>query len=458
MSDRNPYRLAGLGLLFLGTCLWGGRALAGPDGDEPPARRADPRPIPAGLVDEFADVAPEPLAAGVAKSNVFFLNYDGVTIKYTGGADNAAQNVSQFPDFAMTYQPYGDGPKRTASLQAIISDWQPYDVQITDVRPGGGAYTMCVNSPTNPFGGGVLGIAPLDCNDQQSSNIVFAYHQANDQFSAATQATTMSQEIAHAYGLEHVKEPNDIMNPYNAGGDPKFIDQCFTLDGGQNGILCNAQHNQFCQGAQNSHQELLWLFGASEPDPVPPTCSITFPNDGQVFAQAPMDLTIQADASDDKGTVTQVELLIDGSPSGVDAGAPYTWDGSFPEGTYCLTCRATDPSSNVGESAQSCFTVMKPTEPDPSTSTTSSGPTTDPPTTAPSETDPMPGTETGGETGTPDPSAGEEGGEGGLSDGAALPPGYGQNEGDEGCGCSSHHSRDGLLLLVVLAGWRRRRR
>lgn len=457
MLDLLPLRLARrphVAALFLGTCLWSEAAPASQG--EPPARRADPRPVPAELVGDLTDVAPEP-SAGAAKTNVFFLNYDGVTIKFTGQADNSAQDISQFQDFAMTYQPYGDGPKRAASLQALKSDWAKYDVVVTDTRPGG-QYTMCVNSPTNPFGGGVLGIAPLDCGDQQAANIVFAYHHANDQFSAATQATTMSQEIAHAYGLEHVKEPNDIMNPYNAGGDPSFIDQCFTLDGGGIGIQCVAQHNQFCRGGQNSHKELEWLFGLAEPDPVPPSCEITFPSDGQTFMQAPMDLTIQADASDDKGTVTQVELYIEGMASGVDAAAPYTWDGTFPEGTFCLSCKATDPSNNVGTSPEVCFTVSKAGD-DPST--TSSGPTTDPQ----DPTEDVPGT--GGDTGADPSASGSSGGDGGESGeppgpdgGPALPPGYGQDDDGGGCGCAEHRrpGEAGLLLLVALASLRRRRR
>ena len=215
--------------LAFGTCLVGVTVRAAPEAElrAPHGVRADPRPVPPGLL---KDVDPSP-QFGAAKSNVFYLNYDGVTIQYNGQEDDSSQNISQFQDFAMSYQPYGDGAKRAASSQAVKADWSKYNVVITETRPGGGNYTMCVNSPTNPFGGGVLGIAPLDCDDNQARNIVFAYHSANDDFPAATQATTMSQEIAHAFGLEHVKEPNDIMNPYNGGGDPAFLDQCAPTTG-----------------------------------------------------------------------------------------------------------------------------------------------------------------------------------------------------------------------------------
>lgn len=440
-----------LALLSLGTCLLGGSAQAA---DEPAARRADPRPLPQHLQDQLEAAPLDPLEAGVAKSNTFFLNYDGVTIKFTGGEDDSSQNVSQFPDFAMTYSPYGDGPKRAASMQALISDWMPYDVNVTDTRPQSGNYTMCVNTPTNPFGGGVLGIAPLDCGDQQGRNIVFAYHSANDQFSAATQATTMSQEIAHAFGLEHVQQENDIMNPYNAGGDPSFIDQCFALDGGGIGIQCNAQHQMFCPNGQNSHKELMWLFGPSTPDTMPPTCTISGPSEGQMF-DAPADFAVSASANDDSGSVKEVQLFMNDAFQASDATSPFQWDlVNVPAGNYCFKCTAIDNADNMGSSNPVCVTVVDPGMPDTtstSTTTTSGGQTTLP------DTD----SDSNGGTGASDTEAmtSDPGGsESGLSpDSSALPPGFGQDE-DSGCGCSSQPPGAAGLLLLALAGLRRRRR
>lgn len=445
LIDRRGTRLA---VLSLGTCLVSAGAHAAPD--EPMARRADPRPIPEHLqVGDLAAPSPEPLA-GAAKSNTFFLNYDGVTIKFTGAEDDSSQNVSQFPDFAMTYAPYGDGPKRAASMQALKSDWSKYAVVVTDQRPNGN-YTMCVNSPTNPFGGGVLGIAPLDCNDGQARNIVFAYHDANDQFSAATQSTTMSQEIAHAFGLEHVQQENDIMNPYNAGGDPSFIDQCFALDGGGMGIICGQQHQQFCQNGQNSHQELVWLFGLSEPDTEPPSCVISGPSEGQTF-DAGANFTVFANATDNQGVV-EVKLYMNDVYQASDNSSPYSWDlTNVPANTYCFKCEALDDANNVGTSTPVCVTVTEPGDPGTtSTTTTSGGPTT------------LPETDVGGDSASSEPTGGTGGGGGSDTDvspdSSALPPGFGQNGGDEGCGCTEHRrpGAAGLLLLVALAGLRRRR-
>ena len=117
---------------FTSTPAWAGEDARA---TEPYGVRATPRPIPAGML---TTESPAPLFLGPAKSNVFFLNYDGVTIKYTGSLDDSSQNVSMFQDFAMTYAPYGEGNKRAASLQAVKADWAKYNVVVTDARPGAG--------------------------------------------------------------------------------------------------------------------------------------------------------------------------------------------------------------------------------------------------------------------------------------------------------------------------------
>lgn len=454
IAERTRLLAAGLTAALLGA-----PALAA----EPAGVRAPPRPIPEHL-GGLTQVPPPPSAAGVAKSNVFFLNYDGVTIKFTGQEDDATQDITQFQEFAINYGSYGAGAKRAASFQALQSDWSKYAVTVTDQRPGNGNYTMCVNSPTVPAiyqGQGVLGVAPLDCNDSQARNIVFAYHSDNDEFSAATQATTMSQEIAHSYGLEHVNQPNDIMNPYNAGGDPSFLDQCLSLSPG---AMCNGQHNQFCGGgAQNSHQELVWLFGLSEPDGTPPTVMITNPQNGAMFEAGAM-FEIQATASDNVG-VAEVELFINGASEQTDASEPFSWTvQGIPAGDYCFKATARDLSDNAADSAEVCITV-----------TNASNPTTDP-TTDPS-TDPTNDSNDSNVTTLPDTDTGGDSLSGGdtsdatgdtpTTDGVdpttvpvatlpGLPPDYGQDD-DSGCRVAPPAPTASLVLLALL-GLRRRRR
>ncbi|MGB1276982.1 MAG: hypothetical protein ACPG77_14655, partial [Nannocystaceae bacterium] len=121
--------------------------------------RADPIPVPSEFLDNGLG---EPEGIG---TNVMFINFDGANLSY--GSDDSSNNVTQIQQLATNFSAYGAGAKRAATLQAVKQDWSPFNVVITESRPNSGNYTMCMTGPTNPFGGGVLGIAPLDCADQQ---------------------------------------------------------------------------------------------------------------------------------------------------------------------------------------------------------------------------------------------------------------------------------------------------
>ncbi|MCB9565696.1 MAG: Ig-like domain-containing protein [Myxococcales bacterium] len=424
--------------------------------------RADPIPVTS---EQLSDEPPPPDAAA---SGTLFINFDGASLK--AGNDNAPSNTTQMPSqyVNFNYPAYGQGAKRDATLQAVTIDWAPFNVLVTDVRPASGPYHMCMTGPGKGGGlpNGVLGIAPLDCNDGQKSNIVYAFHSVNDQFPASTQATTISQELAHAFGLEHVNQPNDIMNPYNAGGDPAFLDQCIGIDGGGNGIVCGQQHAQYCGNGsnQNSYQELVGFFGASAPDTGPPTVAITYPNPGDQFAPgASFEVTV--DASDDKG-VTKVNLYTNGASSGTDSSPPYSWSvAMIPAGEYDFQAVAFDAANNQTMSAVVHVSVQAMGgSTSTSTSTTGSSDSA-----SASASDSASGTSdsgsgTGGDptTGGMDTDASASNGDTGSDDatataGSALPPGYGDGVGESGCRLGGREAAGGLALLLPVL-WRRRRR
>jgi glucose/arabinose dehydrogenase len=307
--------------------------------------RGDPIPVPADAPHENPrdeGAAIDPVEGGFA--GMIFVNFDGATLG--SGYDDSHSNTTQIGNLAGPFAAYGNDPnKRAAVMEAVRQDWGEYNVGVVDTRPASGDYTMNMTGPTNPFGGGVLGIAPLDCWDQQThNNVTFAFHSANDGFSAAITATTIGQEVAHSYGLEHVDEPGDIMNPYNAGGDPSFRDQCIQIV--QN-LSCPQQHAQYCgsQTMQNSHQELLGLFGPAVPDMAPPTVSITFPMDGAVYPPG-SNFEVMVEALDDTG-IESVQLFNNGDPLQSDASEPFGWGvNNIPEGAYELQVIATDIAGN----------------------------------------------------------------------------------------------------------------
>jgi hypothetical protein len=393
---------------------------------------------------------PKPLAM----QGRIFVNFDGAQLE--SGWDDSTQDITQIGELAGSFSSYGDdATAREAVMQAVREDWADFDVVITDSRPASGDYTMAMVGPTNPYGGGVLGIAPLDCDDEQThNNIVFAFHSANDQFSESTTATTIGQEVAHSYGLEHVNAESDIMNPYNAGGNATFRDECISITGGAN---CGSQHSAECGSStsQNSYQELMTLFGASTPDTAAPTVAITSPADGAEFSVGD-DFEIVVEASDDN-VVEGVTLFNNGTESESDASEPYGWGvTNVPEGMYEFYVEATDPAGNVATSDVVTIYVGVDAPVDPTDSAGEGGSDGGSAEGGSEEGGVEGGVEGGGsadEGGTPEDDGWEP-----PEDGA-LPAGYGGDGSFTQCACSDGGTSrlGGLFLLVVVGLFRRRR-
>jgi len=299
--------------------------------------------VPGPAMDETA--VPGPVAADPV---VVFLNYDGVTLSSGGfGGDDATANTSNV--CSATFQPYGSGAKRDASVQATRVDWEQFNIQIVTERPAAGAYTMNVVgiAPCGPQGGGA-GVAPMDCGNQNPNNISFTFAAESQQWSADVVATINSQEIAHTFGLDHVDHPPDIMNPV-AGivEDPSFLDECLPSAGA---VFCSDQHAQHCDpGQQNAVQELLGILGPSAPDLEAPTVAITSPEDGLWLE--PGAVTVTAQASDDIG-ITEVDLIINGEEQGApSSAAPHSWPLQLPQdGEYTFEVVALDAAGNSATS------------------------------------------------------------------------------------------------------------
>ncbi|MCA9699912.1 MAG: hypothetical protein KC431_20470 [Myxococcales bacterium] len=386
-----------------------------------------------------------PGEAPAATPTYIFINIDGTNLTCQGG-DNSLVDSSIIAcqyGFSGPYPGWGGtAAQRQTLMDAVKADWAPFNMAVVSTRPANGPYTMCMTGPGNhPFGNNVLGIAPLDCNNNMPNNIVFAFHSANDGFGANTQATTISQEVAHAYGLEHVGATSDIMNPYNAGGNPSFTDTCINIQGNPD-IVCNGQHLAHCSsGKQNSYQELLSMFGAADPDNSPPTVAVTYPNNGDVFPVG-ADFQITCNATDDVG-VASVELYLNGSQAGSTVyAAPYAWDvNNLPLGDYQVYCVATDEWSNTTQSTTVSFSAQE------DQGGTTGGGTTGGDTTGGDTT-------SGGESGTDTTATTDAGIDTGDDFGSGgLPPGFGQDVGDSGCACNSGApaERNGWMLLGLLA-------
>jgi len=104
---------------------------------------------------------------------------------------------------------------------------------------------------------------------------------------------------------------------------------------------------------------------APPPPNVPPTVSITSPASGASFA-APATIAIAADATDNDGSVTQVQFYSGATLIGTSTTSPFgmTWS-NVPAGSYTLTAKATDNSGAVTASRSVATTVTATTPPPP---------------------------------------------------------------------------------------------
>lgn len=409
--------------------------------------------VPDALLELADQGGPEPSGTR-AKLGTTFLNFDGETL--TTGGEDARQNRTSIGQLGGAYPAWGGtSSQRQAVIDAVIADWAAYNMIITTNRPASGEYNMIMIGPKNHgFGNGVLGIAPLDCNDNNPYNITYSFGGAG-QYSATTFATTIGQEVAHGFGLEHVNMASDIMNPYNSGGNPAFLDNCYQIVTTTTPIVCGSQHAQYCSGSQqNSHRELLGLFGPAVPDTADPTGQITFPLDGQSFPTG-ADFVLTIEANDDVG-IASVDLYNNGTFVSGDNTLPYAWDiVDIPDGNYSFQATVRDQGGNEIQTNVVNITVA----PDGGSTSGTTDPTTG------GTTDPTTGGTTGtGDSGTGSDTGGEAGGDDGFTVGtgdSGFPPGFGEEPGDQGCACSAD-GRGGpgamLLFLLVGAPWLRRRR
>lgn len=288
------------------------------------------------------------------QTGVVYVNFEGGRLRHEQGRDDASKNITFLEEMDGEHERYGGGAKQAAVLEAVRSDWADYNVVVVDQRPGGGAYTMAMVGPTNPYGERIRGMAPLDCEDRWSKkNIVFAFFESDDDYTVSATAGIISQELAHSFGLDHVDDERDVMHPRIAGGDPRFVDECLpvveaeTSDG--NVVSCADAHLEACPqgGRQNSHRELLERFGPPRTDTEAPSVAVAWPPTGARFG-AGSDIEVEVDATDDTA-ISLVRLVgADGELWAEDDAEPFGWIVRDTEpGRYRFRVEAQDLEGNL---------------------------------------------------------------------------------------------------------------
>ncbi|MCA9694474.1 MAG: hypothetical protein KC636_33160 [Myxococcales bacterium] len=454
-----------------------------------PLPEADPDhvgSVPEGWVQAGGYLLPEPVAKGekevspnateawediegnqYPRKHTVFLNFAGATLAY-GGVDNSAENRSSLAKNG-PYPSWGSSEASAlAVIQSVVGDMAPFGIRVVyEKRPSktipytmamvGGSWTDTnLDSPA----GGVA--SSVDCEARNQRHIVYAFGQAA--------SSVVSQELAHAWGLDHIYGSDMIMS-YQGFGNKDFATTCRDLceEGcqGANTIGCREIHEKYCgvdSEQQNDTAELNFVFGGNEPDTQPPTVAILKPADGEVYEPG-VNLSLAGEVHDDYGGVgwklmieKDGELVFDE----VDYDRALSWDlNNLPEGTYKIILEAEDHADHVVQDVVTIY-VTSDGEP-PETTGTTGDPTTDPTTDATTD-DPTDGSTTAGTTGDDtsgdptgvDPTAGP-----GTTDGGSDTVTAGMMDEDEGCGCRARGPGDALAapgLLLLALGLRRRRR
>lgn len=269
-------------------------------------------------------------AAGAPQ--VVFSNFSDGTTTLTkvsvSGIDDATRNITYVCSTGSKGYPAWGGSedrkrKIQEALQAMLAD---FNVVLTAKRPTEGPYTMIMVGPTgNGCSVGAAGIGPLDCENENPSNVAF-------NFSSQGDPITMAQELGHTFGLMHNDVACDVMGAgYSKKGCPSggkwgYIDKDAPFVG-----------EPGCKGStQNSYQEMKRILGAwpggAKPDPVggaacedkaDPTVRIVEPADGATVAS---DFTVRGEAADD---CALKEMSLEVPALGLRAMAtasPFHWD------------------------------------------------------------------------------------------------------------------------------------
>ncbi|KYH34434.1 serine protease AprX [Clostridium tepidiprofundi DSM 19306] len=150
---------------------------------------------------------------------------------------------------------------------------------------------------------------------------------------------------------------NDFTSPYDSTHDRlNNVENVYINNPETGNYTVEVRGYNVPQGPQTFALFSSANFGTSEQDNVPPTCSITYPNNGDALNGT---ITITASAQDDKA-MNKVEFYIDGTKIGEDSSNPYSidWDTTtVTNGNHTIMVKAIDTSGNVGNSNEITVSV-----------------------------------------------------------------------------------------------------
>jgi MYXO-CTERM domain-containing protein len=284
---------------------------------------------------------------------ILYINKNGVTL--SPGDNDARTNKSTLvsqttavPAWTTTATAW------TQIMNCTRTMWAPFNVTVTDVDPGNVPHMESIVttlSSTIGMDPNVGGVSPytIGC-DFIPNSIVFTFAQAFNG-DPETICEVMGQEMAHSIGHDHQMLASDPMTYLEYNGLQAFRDQTVSCGEYQN-RACGLQGE--CGATQNSVQLMLTRVGAAGgggTDGIP-TVAITSPANG---AQVRPGFRVDVDADDD-GSVTKVELFLDGTLADTKTTAPFSFTTatSMSMGAHSVETVVTD---NTGQTSSEQINV-----------------------------------------------------------------------------------------------------
>lgn len=361
-----------------------------------------------------------------------------VWVNFDGGRANSSI-------YSGTVNPFAeDRGLRASIIQSLRKRSEAYDIRYVWSQPQSGDYDIeFVGEWADRDSGGAAGIAPAgDCWDAAGGQTSFTMLGGGTSDGVAE---VILQEIAHTWGLDHVDEQQDLLFPTTQGSNKTFKDECFTIvrdtDLNPGGSRNCSHHSMACgtTAQQNSHQELMMIFGPAKADTTPPQVVIISPEDGAVVetnSEVVIGVADQLEPSLIKTTITV--FTSDGGELGSQTDnyvgpSEYTFPlQGLPDGTYDVEVEGIDEGGNPTTDAITIHVNQE-------------GPTEPP--------------DSGGGDGDGD--GGDGDGDSGGGDGDGGDPGAMGGEDEKGCACATGPAPTGAGLTILLVGTtlaRRRRR
>lgn len=280
-----------------------------------------------------------------AQSRVIYLNKNGAILR-PGVNDSYKQTSSIVTQQAVIAPWEVSDAKWRATVACMHEMWARFDVTVTETDPREtphiealfGGSPADINRPSN-----VAGIAPfaIDCGVIENA-IVFTFtdNLPND---PELVCEIMSQEIGHAYGLDHELLAADPMSYLPYSGRRSFQNTAAAC-GEKTERPCGLGTTA-CRATQNSQQLLLSRLGAAGSDGVAPSVVIMSPAVNEHVAPG---FTVQTVVADDVG-VTAVALYVDGTKTEQRASGPFdfTTDPTLAPGVHSIMVEARDANENI---------------------------------------------------------------------------------------------------------------